>query len=145
TTGYDLARYGAGGGGRQARRAVEGVGPPRQCPRRSCPSLYIEVHPCAFGPPDPVALHRKDAFGPAALQRLHIVEETLSVVGDFEIPLGELALGDLFSAAFATPLHDLFIGQHRLILRTPVDIGRASVRKPAFTESQKQPLGPAIV
>src|SRR5699024_12876429 len=47
--------------------------------------------------------------------------------------------------AFANPLYALIISQHRLIWRTPVDIRRGSVRKPAFTESQKQPLGPAIV
>ena len=61
----------------------------------------VEVDVRALGPADPVALHGQHPLGPGALQRLHVVQQPLGVVGDLEVPLRQLALGHLGAAALA--------------------------------------------
>ena len=75
-----------------------------------------EVDVRALGAADPVALHRDHPVRPGVLQRLHVVQQPLRVVGDLEVPLGQLALGDLGAAALAHALHDLLVGQHGLVV-----------------------------
>ena len=67
------------------------------------------------------------------------------VLGDPEVPLGQLALGHRRAAALAGALHDLLVGQHGLVLGAPVDEARLAVGQPALAEAQEQPLRPAVV
>ncbi len=94
---------------------------------------------------DPVALHDQHAFGPAALQLGHVVQQPVGVVGDLEVPLGQLALGDHRAAPLAHSGHDLLVGQHGLVLRAPVHVAGLAVGQAALEEPQEQPLGPAVV
>ncbi|CAI8362662.1 MAG: Uncharacterised protein [Cellulomonadaceae bacterium TMED98] len=52
--------------------------------------LDHEVHFGTVAPANPIALHGQDFLRPAALQLVQVIEQPVGVVGDFEIPLGEL-------------------------------------------------------
>ena len=108
-------------------------------------TVDMEIDVGAFGAADPVALHRQHVFGPAVLQLLHIVEQAVGVVGDLEVPLVELAFGDLGLAALAAPVHHLLVREHGLVFRAPVDVGVFPVGQAALVEPQEEPLGPAVV
>ena len=82
----------------------------------------------AVGAADPVALHRLDVLGPR--DRVEVVEQPVRVVGDAEEPLLELADLDRRAAALAAPVDDLLVGQHRRVLRAPVDRGLVAVGEP---------------
>ena len=124
-------------------RAVQRVRAGRE--DRDRPSVDHEVDVGSHGPADPVLLHQQDAFGPGALQRRHVVQQPVGVVGDLEVPLRQGALGDLCAAALALAGDDLLVGQHRLVVGAPVDGGVLAVGQPALAELQEQPLGPAVV
>ncbi len=104
-----------------------------------------ELDVCTLAAPDPVALHREHVLGPAAFELLHVVQQAVGIVGDLEVPLVELALGDFRLATLALAVDDLLVGEHRLVLGAPVDEGVLAVGKPTFEEAQEQPLGPAVV
>ena len=94
--------------------------------------------------PDPVALHRQDALGPL-LEQLHLVEQRVGVVGDPEEPLRQALRLDLGAAALAVPVDHLLVGEHRLVLRAPLDRRLLAVREPLLEEAQEEPLRPAVV
>ena len=75
----------------------------------------------------------------------HVVQQPLRVVGDPEVPLGQLPLGHRRVAALAQPLDDLLVGQHGLVVRAPVDVRVLPVRQALLVEAQEQPLGPPVV
>ena len=97
----------------------------------------------ALGASDPVALHRDDVLGP--VDGRQVVEQPVGVVGDAEEPLLELARLDRRAAALAAAVDHLLVGQHRRVLRAPVDRGLLAVGQPALEEAQEQPLRPAVV
>ena len=101
-------------------------------------------HLGAMRTPDPVALHRQYALGPV-FQLIHVIEQTIGVVGDAEEPLVEIARLDLGAATLAAAVHDLLVGEHRLVLRTPLDGSRALVRQTALEHLKENPLRPAVV
>ena len=70
----------------------------------------------AVGAADPVPLHRQDAFRPF-LERLHLVEQRVGVVGDPEVPLRQDLRLDLGAAALAVTVDHLLVGEHRLVVR----------------------------
>ena len=92
---------------------------------------------------DPVALHRLDVLGP--VDRVEVVEQAVGVVGDAEEPLLELAQLDLVAAALAAAVDDLLVGEHGLVVGTPVDGRLLAVGQAALEELQEDPLGPAVV
>ncbi len=98
----------------------------------------------AFGAADPVALHRDHVLGPG-LEQLEVGEQALGVLGDLEEPLLEGSLHDQRAAALAAAVDDLLVGQHRSVLRTPVDSGFVTVGEPLLEELQEDPLRPAVV
>ena len=99
----------------------------------------------ALGAADPVALRGDDAVGPRLLQLVQAVQQLLGVVGDLEVPLGQLLLGHLRPAPLADAVDDLLVGQHRLVLRAPVDRAVLAVGQSPLEELQEQPLRPAVV
>ncbi len=131
------------GGDDEERRAVQRVGTCGEDGDRAVAHHEVDVR--ADGAADPVLLHQQHAVGPGALQRLHVVEQPVGVVGDAEVPLRQLALGDLGSAPLAPALHDLLVGQHGLVLGAPVDRRALAVGQAALQEAQEQPLRPAVV
>ena len=92
---------------------------------------------------DPVALHRLDVLGP--VDRHEVVEQAVGVVGDPEEPLLELADLDDMTAALAATVDHLLVGEHRLVVGTPVDRRLLAVGQAALVERQEDPLGPAVV
>ena len=129
----------------EERRAEERVRPRRVDRDRLLATLDDEVHVGAGRAADPVALHEEHPLGPATLEQRHVVEQTLGVIGDLEVPLGQGLLDDGRAAALAVPVDDLLVGQHRLVLGTPVDRGGLAVGQAALVEAREQPLGPAVV
>ena len=128
----------------EERRAEQRVGPRREDGQLLPAPVDGEGHAGSLGAPDPVALHRQDSLGPR-LERVHLVEQLIGVLGDLEEPLGE-ALGlDLRAAALAAPVDHLLVRQHGLVLRAPLDRRLTTVREPALEEAQEQPLRPAVV
>ena len=99
----------------------------------------------ALGPADPVPLGVDHALGPGRRQVVQVVQQLLGVVGDLEVPLGQLALGDLVAAALAAAVDDLLVGQHGLVEGAPVDRAVLAVGQATLTQLQEQPLGPAVV
>ena len=72
-----------------------------------------EVDLRALGAADPVALLGLDVLRPAG-ELVEVVEELLGIIGDLEIPLGELALLGHGAAAPALAVDDLLVGQDRV-------------------------------
>ena len=94
---------------------------------------------------NPVGLHGAHPFRPAG-QLGQIVQQLIGVGGDAQEPLAQLALLHQGPGAPGTPLAvHLFVGQHRLVHRVPVDGGLLLVGQPRLQKLQKQPLGPAVV
>ena len=126
-------------------RAVQGV-------RSRCVHRYWVIAPLdrevdlrTSRLPDPIALHEQHLLRPCPLQLLHVIEETLGIVGDPQIPLGELLLGDLGIAALTCTFDHLLIRQHRLAFRAPIDAARSPIGKTAFVHLQEEPLIPSVV
>ena len=126
-------------------RAVERVWARREDRDGSIAAFDDEVDVCTERAPDPVALHRDDLLRPVPLELVEVVDETVGVVGDLEVPLVELLLHDDRVAALAVAVDDLLVGEHRLVVRAPVDVGVLSVREAPLVHLQEQPLVPAVV
>ena len=100
----------------------------------------------ALGATDPVALGVDDLADPGLLQVLQAVVELLGVGRRAEVPLGQLALGDLGAAPLAGAVgQHLLVGQHGLGVGAPVDRALLAVGQALLTELQEQPLRPAVV
>ena len=115
----------------------------QRCGRRDI-AFDIKVHFHAFRTPDPVALHRTHLLGPA-FELVDIREQLFSIVGDLHEPLSNLPALDRGVTAPTTPIYDLLIGQHRLIVRTPVDRSRLFVCQTFAEQACEQPLFPAVI
>ena len=127
----------------EERRAEQRVRP--RCEHRVVDPelLAAERHLGACAATDPVALHRLDVLGP--VDRVEVVEQPLGVVGDPEEPLLELPDLDEVPAALAAAVDHLLVGEHRLVVRAPLDRRLLAVRETALEQLQEDPLGPAVV
>ena len=102
--------------------AVERVGPGREDGEVDLRLLAPEDCLGALGAADPVALHRHDVLGPG-LEAIEVGEQAIGVVGDPEVPLLELLRHDLGPAALAAAVDHLLVGEHGLVLGTPLHGG----------------------
>ena len=130
------------------RRPEERVGPCREHAQLVAARLMVvrrgrEDNLGTFGPADPVRLHDPDRLGPVDAGE---VQQLVRVLGDAQVPLGEVALLDLRAAAPAVPVRafHLLAGQ-RPVVRAPVHRRGLPVRQPRLEEAQEQPLVPAVV
>ena len=82
------------GGHHEERRAVQRVGSRRVDGHRLVTAFDGEIHFRTGRAPDPVALHQQHLLRPLTFQLLHIVQQPVGVVGDPQIPLGQLLLRD---------------------------------------------------
>ena len=103
-----------------------------------------EVDLGAFGAANPVGLLLLHALGPA-FELVKIVEQFLSVIGDLQVPLREVALLDFGIAAPATALDNLLVRQNGLAARAPIHGRVAALDEATLPELLKNPLAPAIV
>ena len=111
----------------------------------SLAALDGEVDVRALGAADPVALGVDHPVRPRRGQGVQVGQQLLGVLGDPEVPLRQLTLGDLGAAALAAAVDDLLVGQHGLVVGAPVHRGVLAVGQAPLLELQEQPLGPAVV
>src|SRR5690606_16878047 len=107
--------------------------------------LVREGEAQALGLADPVFLHDAHALGPAGQAVADLVEQLIGVIGDAQVVAGDLALLDQRAGTPAAPVDDLFVGQHRLVDRVPVDYLGLAVGNALFEHLQEQPLVPFVV
>ena len=103
-----------------------------------------KIHFHAFGATDPVALHGLDLLRPA-IQLLEIVKQLIRVLRDADEPLRNFLLLDACITAPAATVDHLFVGQHGLVVRAPVDGGLLAVHQALFVQLGEEPLFPAVV
>ena len=128
----------------EERGAEERVRASREDRQLLAAPRHAEDHARALGAADPVALHRQHALGPV-LERVHLVEQRVGVVGDLEVPLRQVLGLDLGAAALAVAVDHLLVREHRLVDRAPVDRPLLAVGEPPFVEAEEEPLRPAVV
>ncbi len=129
----------------EERGAVERVGSGREDGDLLVVTLDLEVDVGADRTADPVALHPDDLLRPEALELVQVIQQTVGVVGDLEVPLRQLLLDDLGPAALAAAVDDLLVGQDRLVVGAPVDRALLAVGQAPLEEQLEQPLIPVVV
>ena len=127
------------------RRTVQGVGPSGEDGDPLLAAFDGEVDVGADRPADPVALHLQHLARPCALELVQVIEQSVGVVGDLEVPLGQLLLLDDGPAALARAVDDLLVREHRLVVGAPVDRALTAVRQTALVHLLEQPLVPLVV
>ncbi len=126
----------------QIGRAEHGVGPGRE-DRDLLAARGLEDELRPFAPADPVLL--KEGGGGGPVEVLEVLEEPLCVIRDAEEPLVEEALLDRCVAPLTVAVDHLLVGEHRLVLGTPVHRRALLVREARLEELEKEPLGPLVV
>ena len=97
----------------------------------------VEIDGGALRAADPVLLHQAHLVGPA-LQVLQSGQQIIGKGGDAQEPLVQLAPFHRRAGAPAFPVDHLFIRQHCLIDRVPVDIAFTTIGQPGLVKGQKQ-------
>ena len=98
----------------------------------------------SFAPPDPILLHDPNALGPF-IEFIQVIEQPVGVIPYSEEPLLELLELDLAAAPLAFSAYHLFVGEHRLARRAPVDRCLFLVGQSRLEEPHEQPLRPPVV
>ena len=98
----------------------------------------------AFAAADPVVLHGFYALGPAR-QQVKILQQLISIIGDFEEPLAQILFNNLMVAAPAFAVDNLLVSQYGVTGVAPV-YGRFLFNcQTAFVEQLKEPLSPFVI
>ena len=95
------------------------------------------------GAADPVALLGLHALNVVDL--VEVVDEAVGILRDAQHPLTLFLADNGRAAALAHALDDLFVGQHTLAARAPVDGHRGLVGKVMLEHLQEDPLRPLVV
>ena len=95
---------------------------------------------------NPVALHGEHLGRPLTLEGVEVIEKTICVIGDAEVPLGELLLHHDGARALRGAIrHNLLVGQNGLVYRVPVDPAVLAIGQALVIHLQEQPLVPLVV
>ena len=81
---------------------------------------HVKAEFQTFTAPDPVFLHRLNAFRPA-VQKFQIIQKFFRIIGNFEEPLFQIFFDDLMVTAPAASVDNLLISQNSVAFSTPVD------------------------
>src|SRR4029078_12141077 len=84
--------------------------------------LYREVDVRAFTTANPIALTFQNLVGPTRFDLFNISDELFCVVRDAQKPLVQISLLDLRTTTPTYSARRLFVREHSLFLRTPVDL-----------------------
>ena len=95
------------------------------------------------GAADPVALLRLHALD--VVDVVEIVDQAVGILRDAQHPLALFLADNGCAAALAHALDDLFVGQHTLAARAPVDGHRRLVGKVVLEQLEEDPLRPFII
>ena len=95
------------------------------------------------GAADPVALLGLDALD--VIHIVQIVDQALGVLRNGEHPLAFLLAHNLAAAALADTVDDLFVGEHALAARAPVDRHGGLVGQAVLIHLQEDPLRPLVI
>ena len=93
---------------------------------------------------DPVFLHQPDFVGPL-VEAAQPFEQFVRKLRDPQEPLAQLALLDQRARTPAAPVDHLFVGEHGLIDRVPVDRRFLAINQPAFVQIEEQGLFVAVI
>ena len=96
-----------------------------------------EFQPLALA--DPVALHQPHLVGPL-VEAIEPFEQLVGEIGDLQEPLAELALLDQRARTPAAPVDHLFVGQHGIVDRIPVDRRFLAIDQPCLEQIEEQCL-----
>src|SRR6185369_1754755 len=75
-----------------------------------------------FTTPDPITLSLQNFLGPTGFDLFHVSDQLFGVVSNAQEPLFQISLLDWSSTTPADAAGRLFIRQHGLFFRTPVDL-----------------------
>ena len=124
----------------------KGVGPGRENGDRGRATLNHKVDFSPLGAANPVALHGQDFGRPATLQLVEVIEEPVSIISDFEIPLGQFFLNHHGPAAIRGAIRQyLLVGKHGLVDGVPVHPRILAIGQTLVVQGQKQPLVPVVI
>ena len=96
-------------------------------------------------PADPVFLLGLDALNVVQPRQIQIVNQAVCILCDAQHPLALFLADHRRAAALAHALDDLFVCQHALAARAPVDGHRGLIGKPVLVHLQENPLRPLII
>ncbi len=105
---------------------------------------HRKINFTAVALPDPVFLHRHDAFRPAG-QFVAILKKFFDVGSDFEKPLIQYFLLHFRTAAPALAAFHLFVGQNRVAFGAEINGGAFLVGQTFFVHPDEEELFPAVV
>ena len=91
---------------------------------------FLQPHPLLFD------------GGSGVINMIQVFDQTVFVVGDFKKPLIQILLFHGGGAALAVAAGRLFVGQHGLARRTPIDVAPGFVRQAAFVQNIEHVLSP---
>ena len=131
-------------GNRHEGRTKEGIRPGGKHPQGLAPRCQCEVHLDPVRAPDPVTLHGLDRIRPAR-HPVKLLKQFIGIGRDPYEPLRNLAFFDNGAGTPTLAVNHLFIGEHRLVYRIPVDYGIFAVSETLFDKTGKEPLLPAVV
>ncbi len=97
-----------------------------------------------FGTTNPVTLHGFYGVWPV-IQFIQIVEQLVSVSGDFDKPLWDLFTFNFGIAAPAAAVDNLFVRQYGLVVRAPVDRRSLLIHQTFFIQFGEELLFPTVV
>ena len=115
------------------QRAVSGAG-----------AVQVKANLDAARAPDPVALHLPHPLRPF-VQLREVVEQLIGVIGDAQEPLRYFPALDARAGTPAKPVNHLFVGEHGLVHRVPVDPRLAAIGQPPVEQPREKPLLPAVI
>ena len=116
--GRQLLNKGMLGGKDDIRDAEQSIRPRRKH-AEFISALTGKFNLAAEGFSDPVALHRFGVFGPVDI--VQALQQFFGVLGDLKKPLRQIFFDDRRAAALAGAVHNLFVCEHRIAGRAPVD------------------------
>ena len=128
----------------QVGRAHEGVRTGGVDGQRLVVVFYVKGNFHTFGTADPVALHGLNGVRPV-IQIIQIVQQFVSVGGDFDKPLRDLFTLYFGVTAPAAAIDNLLVRENGLVVRAPVNGGRFLVDQAFFIQLGEELLLPAVV
>ena len=106
--------------------------------------LNVEGNFHAFRTADPVALHGLNGIWPV-VQIIQIVQQLISVSGDFNKPLRDLFTLYFSITAPAAAIDNLFVRENGLVIRAPVNGRGLLVHQAFFVQLGEEFLFPAVI